>query len=130
MYVRYQAILVSRELRKNMTTAEIIFWRKVRNKKFYGFKFLRQHPIFYDYWSKKKFFIADFYCRELNLIVEIDGGIHEKQKEYDRIRTEILQRHKNLKIIRFKNEEVVSNIELVLQKLKEVIENPPPAPPC
>jgi len=119
--IEYLAIVVARELRKNMTPAEIVFWNNVRNKKFFGFRFLRQHPIFYEYWGKKKFFVADFYCRELKLIVEIDGGIHETQKDYDRIRTEILETQKDLKVLRFKNEEVLSNINGVMKRLKTFI---------
>ncbi len=119
--IEYLAIVVARELRKNMTPAEIVFWNNVRNKKFFGLRFLRQHPIFYEYWGKKKFFVADFYCRELKLIVEIDGGIHETQKDYDRIRTEILETQKDLKVLRFKNEEVLSNINGVMKRLKTFI---------
>ena len=121
MTVKRRAMTMARELRKHMTPAEIVLWNEVKNRKFYGFKFLRQHPIFYDFWGKKKFFIADFFCKDLSLIVEIDGGIHEQQKEYDEHRTEILEAQKELKVIRFKNEQVLSNINGVLKELKKMI---------
>ncbi len=115
------ALIVSRDLRKNQTMAEIVFWEKVKDKKFLGYKFLRQHPLFYEYYDKKKFFIADFYCRDLKLVVEIDGGIHEQQKDYDRIRSEILEIQKEYKVIRFQNEEVINDPEKVLFKLRTTI---------
>jgi very-short-patch-repair endonuclease len=64
----------ARELRSNMTKAEIILWSRLRSKKVEGYKFRRQEPIF-DY-------IVDFYCHELKLIIEVDGEIHffPKQK--------------------------------------------------
>ncbi len=111
---------LARELRKNRTLAEKILWKKLRNRMFLDLKFLRQHPIYYKFDSKVKFFIADFYCHEINLVIEIDGKIHDKQKDYDQTRTEIIS-IKNIKVIRFKNEEVLSNINLVLQKLKNQI---------
>jgi very-short-patch-repair endonuclease len=119
--VKQIALVVSRDLRKNQTTAEMVFWEKVKDKKFLGYKFLRQHPLFYEYYDKKKFFIADFYCRDLKLVVEIDGGIHEQQADYDKIRTEILETQKSYKVIRYNNSEVVENINKVLINLKSVI---------
>ena len=101
--------------------AEIVFWDKVKDKKFLGYKFLRQHPLFYEYYDKKKFFIADFYCRELNLVIEIDGGIHEMQKDYDQIRTELLETQHEYKVIRYKNEEVLNDINKVLINLRRII---------
>jgi very-short-patch-repair endonuclease len=66
------AKIICRDLRKRQTKAEEIFWQAVRNRKFLGNKFLRQHPIFYDLKGKESFFIADFYCHEKKLIVELD----------------------------------------------------------
>ena len=119
--VKQFSMIVSRELRKNMTVAEKLFWTKVRNKQFHGYKFHRQYPVFYKYYDKEKFFIADFYCHVLKLVVEIDGGIHLQQKEYDKKRSEILQIQKALKVIRFSNEEVIENMNRILIKLKQFI---------
>jgi very-short-patch-repair endonuclease len=119
--IKQIALIASRDLRRRQTAAEKIFWDKIKDKKFLGYKFLRQHPLFYEYYDKKKFFIADFYCRDLKLVVDIDGGIHEQQADYDKIRTEILETQKSYKVIRYNNNEVVENINKVLINLKSVI---------
>ena len=106
-----------RKLRKNPTKAEVIFWEKVRNKKINGKKILRQKPFVVDYENTKRFFVADFYCAEKKLIIEIDGKIHDKQKENDQYRDFLLQK-KGLKILRFKNEEVLHDIDFVIAKIK------------
>ncbi len=106
-----------------MTREEKIFWELVRKKKMMGYRFLRQHPIFFSIGGKERFFIADFYCKELSLVIEIDGGIHEKQKDYDRIREEILRNLKGLKILRFTNKDVNENEIKVLRELKNFILN-------
>ena len=111
---------LARELRKNRTPAEKILWQKLRNRMFSDLKFLRQHPIFYKWDKKLKFFIADFYCHDIKLVIEIDGKIHDKQKNYDQIRSEIIN-IKNIKVIRFTNNEIFSNIDMVLRKLKNQI---------
>ena len=113
------AIKIARELRKNQTVAEIKFWSHVRGRKFKGYKFQRQLPIFYEYYESERFFIADFYCCERHLVVEIDGGIHETQEDYDQIRTEIMEIQKDIHVVRFKNEDIMNNIESVLSKLNQ-----------
>jgi len=118
--LRQIAKATCRELRKNQTNAEKIFWEHVRNRKFMGLKINRQFPIFYDLLGKETFYIADFYCHEKKLVIELDGKIHERQKEQDKIRTEILQ-ELGLKVIRFKNDEIEQNINQVLQTLKNKI---------
>jgi len=72
--IKELAVHTARNLRKEQTNAEKKFWSKVCNKQIKGYKFLRQHPINYEFEGRERFIIADFYCRELNLIVEIDGG--------------------------------------------------------
>lgn len=99
-------------LRENMTDAEKILWEKLRNKNFENFKFRRQHPI--------QLYIADFYCHELKLIIEIDGGYHETaaQREKDFERSEILN-FNGLEIIRFTNQQIQSNLPEVLRIISE-----------
>ncbi len=123
MSVKKLATIVARELRKNMTREERIFWEWIRDKKMMGYRFLRQHPIYFNVGGKERFFIADFYCKELSLVIEIDGGIHEKQKEYDRQREEILKNLKGLRILRFKNKEIVENKLKVINELKRFVLN-------
>jgi len=107
---------LARELRKRQTKAEQILWVVLRNRRFHGKKVLRQHPIY----QGDSFFIADFYCHEDRLVVEIDGEIHESQREYDDSRTLIL-RGMNIRVIRFKNTEVENNLPEVLKKLENIL---------
>ncbi|MBL4560799.1 MAG: endonuclease domain-containing protein [Labilibaculum sp.] len=101
----------AKELRKNMTESEILLWAEIRNRKINGLKFRRQHPI--------DIFIADFYCHEIKLVIELDGNIHdsEENKEYDEGRTAEL-RYLGVKVMRFTNEEVMTSIHNVLTKIK------------
>jgi len=115
-FIPYDKNLVSkaRELRKSETEAEKIFWFKIlKNKKLFNFKFTRQKPI--------GNFIVDFYCAELKLAIEIDGEIHKYQKVRDSERDNILKQKFGIKIIRYKNEEILNNIEDVLNDLVERI---------
>jgi len=112
------AKIVCRELRKNSTDAEKILWEALRDNKFYNKKFRRQHPIFYTKVNGESFFVADFYCNDERLIIELDGVIHKYQLKQDNERTEILN-SLGLRVIRFKNEEVENNLEAVLRKIKE-----------
>lgn len=107
-------------LRKNRTNSEKIFWEKVSNKKFHNTKFLRQHPIKFQYENRTRFFVADFYCSTKKLIVEIDGKIHENQKDQDLFREEVCQRL-GYKTIRFTNQEIENNLPEVLEKLEKLI---------
>ena len=103
----------SRENRKNETVAEKIIWNKLlRKKMMLGYKFTRQKPI--------DFFILDFYCSELLLGLEIDGEIHNYQKEYDFEREKYIE-NQNIKIIRFTNEEVLYSISKVKRTIEEII---------
>jgi leucyl-tRNA synthetase len=115
-------ILFARELRKNQTACEIIMWRLLRNRRFHGFKFLRQYPIVTDVTNDKTgFYIADFYCAEKKLAVEIDGLIHSDQVEYDKSRDEVMMNF-GLTILRITNAEVQNNVYAVLAKIKNCLE--------
>lgn len=107
-----------RELRKNSTDSEIILWAKLRNRQLDGKKFLRQHPVFYDISGRESFFVADFYCHEEKLIIELDGKYHQYRLKEDQERTEILNLL-FLRVIRFSNEEVLNKIDYVLRMIKE-----------
>jgi very-short-patch-repair endonuclease len=111
---------LARELRKNMTPAERKLWALIRNRQLNGKKFLRQHPILHDKLNDRcRFFITDFYCAEKRLIIEVDGKIHDYQKDYDRERDRIC-REKGLKAVRIKNEEM-KNPGRVINKIKEYL---------
>ncbi|OGB61775.1 MAG: hypothetical protein A2Y94_13555 [Caldithrix sp. RBG_13_44_9] len=111
---------VSRELRINSTDEEKKLWNVIKNRQFLNLRFLRQYPIFHQYNNKKNFFIADFYCHEIKMVSELDSYIHGKQRDYDQIRTEILE-FKNILIVRFENAEIMENLDHSLNQLKVVI---------
>ncbi|VAX26089.1 hypothetical protein MNBD_IGNAVI01-850 [hydrothermal vent metagenome] len=119
--LRFIAKELCRELRKNSTHSERILWEIVRNRKLNGFKINRQFPIFYDLNGVENFFIADFYCHQKKLVIEIDGGYHQRQIDYDKIRTEIIN-SLGIKVIRFKNEEIENNLKDVLNKIKNELQ--------
>ena len=98
-----------------MTDAEKVLWNILRQPT-HTFKFRCQHPI-NDY-------IVDFICLEQRLIIEVDGAYHcePQQQEDDQIRTDILS-NMGYKVIRFTNEEVLSNPKAVLKTIKEEFNN-------
>ena len=101
-------------LRKNMTRAELIQWKKLKNRELFNVKFRRQHPIY--------IFIVDFYNHELKLVIEIDGEIHDDKAaiEYDLNRTSELERY-GLRILRFPNHDVLFQIDSVIYKIQTTI---------
>lgn len=107
----------ARELRKNMTPAEKKLWYDYLRT--FKFRVLRQRPI--------AFFIVDFYCAALKLVIEVDGNSHltEAGRAYDAERTRILEGY-GLKVIRFTNDEVLHNFEAVCDRINEEIPLNPP----
>ena len=103
-----------RELRRNQTDAERKFWQQIKNKKIAGLKFYRQFSV--------GPFILDFYCPKLRLAVELDGGRHseKEQADHDVKRTEYLE-SKNIKVLRFWNNDISRNMEGAIMKLQEEI---------
>jgi very-short-patch-repair endonuclease len=99
----------SKALRRNMTPAEKRLWVRLRNNRADGYHFRRQQII--------AGFIVDFYCHEVSLIIELDGAVHEINKEADLQRETILQ-EMGFRIIRFRNEEVIDNIEEVVSEIE------------
>ena len=110
----------ARQLRRNMTEAEQMLWKELRNRKLLKLKFLRQHPIIYQVVDNiPRYFIADFFCFEMRLVIEVDGEIHEFQQEEDEHREDILK-SLGLKILRIRNEETKDRNK-VLEKIKAFI---------
>ncbi len=101
-------------LRKNMTKAEEIVWERLCKNKL-GVRIRRQHPI-YKY-------IADYYCHELKLVIEIDGEIHlsKENKESD-ISRDITLNEFGIQIIRFTNDQVINNLDHIIDEIKKKIE--------
>ena len=100
-----------KELRKSSTPQEFKLWLYLKTKNL-GVKFRRQQSI--------GPYIADFYCKEKNLVIELDGSQHVETKEYDKERDSYLQTL-GIKVIRFWNNEIDKNMDGVLIKIKEKI---------
>jgi len=104
----------ARELRNRTTEAEQKLWSLLRNRQLKGKKFRRQHAI--------ANYVADFYCNESNLVIELDGNFHTKAetKEYDKSRTNLLN-ELGITVLRFWNEEVIKDPGKVLEKISEYL---------
>ena len=98
-------------MKKNMTNAEIVLWERLRNNQF-GVRFKAQHPI--------ERYIVDFYCHKAKLVIEVDGEIHNFQKEYDLGMEAELEKY-GITVIRFSNKDVINNIEKVIEKIRFTI---------
>ncbi len=98
-------------MRKEMTPAEKKLWQRLRASRLGGFHFRRQQVI--------DRFIVDFYCNKAGLVVEVDGGVHEKQIAYDRER-DLHLTGLGLTVLRFTNTEITNDLEGVLARILEV----------
>ena len=98
-------------LRQRSTKAEKHLWQMIRNRQLMGFKFRRQHPL--------KYFIADFYCHEVLLVIELDGSIHELEniKQYDQLREAIIT-ELGITVLRFNNDEIFTEVHHVIEKIE------------
>jgi very-short-patch-repair endonuclease len=101
----------AKELRRDMTPAEKILWNELRANKL-GVHFRRQQVI--------AGFIVDFYCHKAALVIEVDGDIHDLQQAEDERRTDVLKRI-GLTILRFRNEDVIKDIDSVVGKIKQLV---------
>ena len=110
----------ARELRNNMTESEKLLWEELRGKRISGLRFLRQHPILYKgNLSKYNYFIADFYCNEKKVIIEVDGPIHDRSEDYDEYRDNELE-ELGIRVLRIKNEEL-KNMKEVINRITEYL---------
>ncbi len=101
--------------RREMTESEETLWKAIR-KDIQSYKFRRQHPIG-DY-------IADFICLPKKLVIEVDGGYHDtpEQQQDDQARTSFLE-SKGYTVIRFKNDEILYDLPMVITRIKEILFN-------
>jgi len=109
--VTKEKLQLAKELRREMTPAEKILWNELRANKL-GVHFRRQQVI--------AGFIVDFYCHKSALVIEVDGDIHDLQRDEDTRRENAL-REMGLRIVRFRNDEVVRDLSAVLRKIRELI---------
>jgi very-short-patch-repair endonuclease len=112
----------ARALRKNMTPAEVLLWTKLKGKQLCGYDFDRQRPL--------DEYIVDFYCKELQLAIEIDGWSHTLKGARDVARQRRLEGF-GIQFLRFTEQEVVANLQSVADQIEMWIrqQDPPPAPP-
>jgi very-short-patch-repair endonuclease len=103
--------IFARQLRKDQTETEAKVWTVLKDRQCLGLKFRRQHVI--------EGFVVDFYCLEKRLAIEIDGGIHDKQKDYDELRQAEIEA-KSIRVIRIRNEELKST-KVLYDRIKEAI---------
>ena len=109
----------SKQLRRDQTDAERKMWQILRSRSLAGYKFRRQQPI--------GPYIADFCCFRPRLIVELDGGQHAEQIEYDARRTEFLQ-SEGYQVIRFWDNQVLKEMDAVCEAILEALKNGPLTP--
>jgi very-short-patch-repair endonuclease len=114
MYFRAKPGLMdlAKMLRNNMTFHEKLLWEKLKGKQICGVRFRRQHPI--------NFFVADFYCHEVKLVVEVDGEIHKDKIDYDDGRSAEMEKF-GIEVIRFTNYEVENSMEKVTDKIEMTV---------
>ena len=104
----YSMEAAARGLRRDLTAAEQALWASLRGRQLGGMKFRRQHPV--------GPYILDFCCPDCRLVIEIDGGVHEQQTDYDAGRTQHLNAY-GYRVIRFSNEEVLTDLRTVLERI-------------
>jgi very-short-patch-repair endonuclease len=109
----------ARQLRRNMTLAEVLLWKRLSRKQLLGFDFDRQRPI--------DEFVVDFFCKELCLAIEVDGQSHDFKQAPDARRQEALERL-GVRFLRFWDVEIKNDRESVLRRIEEWIRNNPPRP--
>jgi len=113
----------ARELRNSSTDVERLLWRHLRNRQIEGVKFRRQQPI--------ETYIVDFISFEKKVVVELDGGQHSENRDYDTQRDNCL-RANGYAVLRFWNNEILENIDGVLEVIRQrclQAASPTPQPP-
>ena len=113
--IRAPILRAAKVHRQEPTPAENLLWTALRRQKLRGLPFRRQHPV--------DRFILDFYCPKKKLCVELDGSSHDGKEILDQARTEALA-ILNIRVIRFRNEEVQHDLPSVLQRIEAALDLP------
>ena len=117
-YVPYNRNLkqFSRNLRNDSTLSEVLLWKELRNGQYRGYEFNRQKPL--------DRYIADFYCKKLQLVIEVDGMSHNSAEavEKDKYRDEVLQKY-DLTVMRVKDIQVKRKMHQVLAEINDFIDD-------
>jgi very-short-patch-repair endonuclease len=104
---------LARQMRNEPTFVEQVLWHHLRGRRLFGCKFRRQHAI--------DRFVVDFYCAERDMIIEVDGPVHDFTPEEDALRQEYLE-SLGFHVLRFTNQQVLENIDDVLQEITLFLE--------
>lgn len=113
---------VARELRKRQTPAEEVLWALLRRKQLLGLRFRRQQQL--------GPFIADFYCHQARLVIEVDGEIHSVPEQTDRDdNRDAYLRENHLRVLRFSNRQVIEQPETVLRQIAQASDRWDPSVP-
>ena len=99
-------------LRKSQTDTELFLWQNLRDRQLKGCKFYRQYSV--------GSYILDFYCPKARLALELDGGQHVENQDYDNQRTVFLN-EKGITVLRFWNNQVLQSLNEVLARIWEVL---------
>lgn len=102
----------ARRLRKEMSDAERTLWARIRRRQIDGCQFRRQFPL--------GRYIVDFICFERQLVIEVDGGQHTEQKQYDERRTQWLEAE-GFRVLRFWNDEVLRSTDDVVEAIYDAL---------
>lgn len=116
--VKRELVEQAREFRKVPTQSEAILWDVLRDRQLYGVKFRRQFVI--------GALVADFCAPRQRLIIEVDGGIHDTQREHDQERQRLLEAAR-YRVIRFSAEDVETNLPAVLSTIAKHLVSPSPS---
>jgi very-short-patch-repair endonuclease len=106
----------ARELRKEMTPAEKKLWQVLRGNQIDKLYFRRHHAV--------GTYIVDFVCVQEKLVIEVDGGSHLEQEEYDQERTRWFQEERGYRVIRFTNDDVFRNINEIVEAIRDAVRSP------
>ena len=104
----------ARELRSKSTLSEVLLWQKLKKKQVNGLQFYRQFPV--------GNYLIDFYCKELNLAVEIDGDVHRTKRAMDTFRQKELEYH-GISFLRFRAKDVEGDSDAVVARIKQHLQN-------
>src|SRR3990172_12727883 len=115
-----EQVAFARELRRRQTQAESLFWAKLRRKPFQGCRFRRQHAI--------GSYIVDFVCVGRGVVVEVDGGQHSEDVKVRDEKRDMLLQTKGYRVLRFWNNEILTNMEGVLEAIRLCVEQASPSP--
>jgi very-short-patch-repair endonuclease len=114
---------IARKLRKNSTLSEVLLWQQIKQRRF-GVQFHRQIPMLN--------YIVDFYCHEIQLVIEIDGNSHDYKYFDDKERQGEIEKY-DIKFLRFTDSEIKNdmfNVEMAIRhKVNDLLNGTPPEPP-